>query len=483
MTSVKRNFTYNILYQIMTAVLPLVTAPYIARVIGVKGIGLNSYVYAIVSYFLLFAILGLNNYGNREISRCRDDLGKRSEKFWQIYFMQLMISTLVLIIFLLFCCFGLKEEYRFVGFLSVFYILGAMIDINWFFFGMEQFRTTVTRNSIIKLCTFALTFIIVKKENDLWKYVLLLSVSYFVSQAVLWFFLKKYVTFVKPKIRDVVLHIKPNLVLFLPVLAISIYEIMDKIMIGAISGHIQTGYYDSAYKIIRMPGLIFSALGTVMLPRISNLIAKKQYEAANQYIRDSLQFAIMLSSGMAFGFASIANRFIPIFYGDGYEPCIAIMQCLSPVLIFSSWKSILRTQCLIPRGKDKSYIISVALGAIINLLINSMLIGKIGAFGAAIGTLLSEIVVCIYQTLAVKDELPISKYVKENLCWIIPGIGMFITLKIMQSSFPKSIIGLLIMIVSGAVIYICYSVVIFLVFDRNRGKEMLHRVIRKKVQI
>lgn len=481
MTSVKCNFTYNILYQVLTAVLPLVTAPYIARVIGVNGVGLNSYVYAMVSYFLLFAILGLNNYGNREISRCRDDLDARSSKFWQIYFMQLMISAIVLVVYVLFCCFLLKDEYKFVGALSVFYILGAMIDINWFFFGMEQFKTTVARNSIIKLCTFALTFIIVKKESDLWKYVLLLSVSYFISQAVLWFFLKRHVVFVKPKIKDILQHVKPNLVLFLPVLAISIYEIMDKIMIGAISGHVQTGYYDSAYKIIRMPGLIFSALGTVMLPRISNLVAKKQYDAANQYIRDSLQFAVMLSSAMAFGLASISNRFIPIFYGNGYEPCILIMQCLSPVLIFSSWKSILRTQCLIPKGKDRSYIISVVLGAAINLVINSLLIGRIGAFGAAIGTLSSEIIVCIYQTLAVKDDLPINKYVIENWCWIVSGFGMFFTLKFVEDIFPDSIVGLLMMVASGAVIYISYSAIILFSFDRKRGKDLIQKIVRKKV--
>lgn len=479
MSSVKRNFSYNIFYQILTAILPLATAPYIARVIGPDGVGINSYVYAMVSYFMLFAILGLNNYGNREISRCRDDLNVRSAKFWQIYFMQLTISAIVLILYFLFCCFLIKPEYKYVGLLSCFYIFGAMIDINWFFFGMEQFKTTVTRNTIIKLITFALTFIVVKQESDLWKYVLLLSLSYFVSQAVLWLFLKNHVVFVKPTISEVLLHIKPNLILFLPVLAISIYEIMDKIMIGAISGHIQTGYYEYAYKIVRMPGFVFSALGTVMLPRISNLVAKKEFNTVNQYIRDSLQLSVILSSAMAFGLAGIANRFIPIFYGNGYEPCIRLMQCLAPVLIFSSWKSILRTQCLIPRGKDKSYIISVVLGAVINLIINAILIVRIGAFGAAIGTLSSEFIVCVYQSFASKDELPIKKYILENWYWIIAGVCMYITLIFTDFVFPDNALGLAIMIMFGAIIYILFSATLMFMFDRSRGKELIGKYVRR----
>ncbi len=480
MSSIKRNYTYNLLYHILTTILPLITAPYISRVIGPDGVGLNSYVYAMVSYFMLFAILGLNNYGNREISRNRDDLITRSTKFWQIYFMQLGLSTIVFALYLVFCVYFLKDEYKLVGYLSSFYIVGAMIDINWFFFGMEQFKTTVTRNTIIKLVTFVLTFVLVKNERDLWKYVLLLSFSYFSSEVVLWFFLKKHVVFIKPKWADILSHIKPNLILFLPVLAISIYEIMDKIMIGAISGHIQTGYYDYAYRIIRMPGFIFSALGTVMLPRISNLVAKKEYDSANQFIRDSLQFSVILSSAMAFGMASIAERLIPIYYGPGYEPCIKLMQCLAPVLLFSSWKSILRTQCLIPRGKDKSYIISVVMGAIINLIINSLLIGRLGAIGAAIGTLASEFIVCIYQTIATKDELPIKKYVLENWYWIVSGLCMFLTLKMTNKLFNDNITGMLLMIICGAITYVCYSSLLMLAFDCSRGRVLIGKLFRRK---
>jgi O-antigen/teichoic acid export membrane protein len=480
MSSIKKNFSYNILYQILTTILPLITAPYIARVIGVDGVGINSYVYSIVSYFMLFCMLGLNNYGNREISRCRDNFETRSKTFWQIYYMQLILSVLVITIYFIFVFFLLKKEYRFFATISAFYLFGCMFDVNWFFFGMEQFKTTVVRNCIIKLTTFVLTFLLIKEPTDLWKYMLLLAVSSFASQIILWFFLKKYVVYIKPKFNDIIKHIKPNLILFLPVLAISLYEIMDKIMLGYISGTVQTGLYESAYKIVKMPGLIFTALGTVMLPRISNLVAKKENDAANAYIRDSLQFTVFLSCGMAFGIIAIASRFIPFFYGPGYEESILLLQCLAPVLILSSWKSVLRTQCLIPRGKDRSYIISVFLGAIINLIINGVLIPKIGSLGAAIGTIAAELCVCIYQTYAVKDLLPLSIYFKDNWSFVISGIAMIGCLELVQRFLTDSIKSIIEMVLIGALIYCVIGIGMMALTNKQRLK-MCYSFISKKV--
>lgn len=233
-----------------------------------------------------------------------------------------------------------------------------LIDINWFFFSMEQFKITVTRNSVIKILSMIAVFVFVKRETDVPTYLFIQAFALFASQAALWPFIRKFVVFKKPKISDVVRHIKQNLILSIPIFAISLYEVMDKIMLKMICNVTQTGYYESANKIVRMPQTIFAALGTVMLPRISGMV-KTESDKANAYVRDSLQFVVILASVLMFGIALSASRFIPFFYGAGYDECISLLVMMTPVILFAPWKSVFRSQCLIPRKMDRSYIISV----------------------------------------------------------------------------------------------------------------------------
>ncbi len=466
--SAKVNFSYSMVYQLLNMVLPFVTAPYITRVLGVYGVGANSYTYSVTNYFMMFCLLGLNNYGNRTISRVRDDKISRSKVFWEIYSLQLLCSLIALSAFLFLSFTFLDKEFFIVWLCSSLYIVSSLLDINWFFFGMEQFKLTVTRSCIIRIITFVLTFILVRNPNDLWKYVLLLSVSSFLSQFVLWFFVFDFVSFIKPHINELKSHILPNLVLFLPVLAISLYEIMDKIMLGVICDVTQNGYYDSAVKLVKMPQTIFTALGTVMLPRISGLIAKKEYEPAKHYIRDSMQFVAFLSVLLMCGSISVGDRFIPWFFGLSFSPSIVVFYIMTPVLIFSPWKSVLRTQCLIPMGRDRSYIISVFLGAIINLVLNFVLIPLYGANGAAFSTLCAELLICIYQTMATRDFINIKLLVNDAKIFIFVGIVICILMRFLSGLMGGSSINILFLAVCTVLSFTFFSIVLLYYFEQER---------------
>lgn len=477
MASVKKNYAYNIFYQILNMILPLITAPYVARIIGVDGLGVNTFTYSVVSYFMMVCILGLNNYGNREVSKNRTNKEIRSRLFSEIYSMQLLFSVLSLIAYLLFLFSFYPKDYFLYGMISVIYIISSMLDINWFFFGMENFKITVTRNCIIRVLTVILTFIIVRSKNDLWKYVLLLSLSTLTTQIVLWFFLNKYVSFRLVSFKDFAKHIRPNLILFLPILAISLYEVMDKIMLGSLKGVIQTGYYEAANKIVKIPQTLFASLGTVMLPRISSMVGISE-ERVTEYTRDSMQFVMVLAFPIMFGIMSIAERFVPIFYGAGYEESVTPLIVMSVVLLFSPWKSVLRTQCLIPRGKDKSYVISVFLGAIINLIINTLLIPKYGAMGAVWGTISAEVIVCIYQTYAVSKIQSVSTYFSDNWPFAICGVLMYTILTfIIKPLLSNSLSGLILLIISGAFIYLLIFIILYRLIKPDRFRHMIISII------
>lgn len=426
---------------------------------GAERIGIYSYSYSIASYFGLFILLGLKNYGNRTIAAVRDDKRRLSKTFWSIYLMQLCMAFIIIIVYIGYVVFIASNKT--MAWIQLIYLTSVTLDINWFFFGMEQFKLTVTRNTIIKLLNVILIFLLVKNQNDLYMYAIVMVIGPLLSQLFLWGFLRKYILFVKVTFNEVIEHIKPNLILFIPVIAISIYTIMDRVMLGAMSTMSEVGYYENANKLTTIPAMAITSLGTVMLPRMSNLIAKGEKSEAMKYIRKSLIVSVLLSSSMAFGLSAISKEFVPMFYGSGFEKCAPIISILVLSSIFVSWANVIRTQYLIPNKKDNIYIVSVFLGAIVNVIINLVLIPSMQALGAAIGTIFAEFSVCAYQTYMVRKEIKIWKYLKQSMPILISGIIMYV-LVINVPFVYSNIVTLIIKIAIGVLVYGLLFIVYYL---------------------
>lgn len=424
MSSLKKNFIYNTLYQMLLLILPFITVPYISRVLGAEGVGVYSYTYSIVYYFMILTLLGINNYGNRTIAQNRENKEKLSKTFWEIYSIQIFMGLIMFVLYILYL-FMFNIEYKKIALIQSIYILSAIFDINWFFFGLEKFKITVTRSTVLKLVSLIFIFLFVKSENDIWIYTLILSGSTFFSQLLLLPFMKKEISFYKINYDGIKAHIKPCLILFIPVIAISLYKIMDKIMLGFLTTVIEVGYYEQAEKIINIPTSIVTALGTVMLPRISNLVAKNDKKQILNYIEKSIKFMMFLAFPMSLGLISISNDFIPLFMGEQFNKTAILVNYLSITLIFISFANVIRKQWLVPNGMDNAFIISVIMGAVINLIINFILIPKLNSVGACIGTIVAEFSVMLYQMLYVRKELPILKYLKLILKFLISSIFMF----------------------------------------------------------
>ena len=452
MGEVKKNFLYNIVYQILILIIPIVTVPYVSRVLGSTGIGIYSYTYSIVYYFMMFAMLGLNNYGNRSIAKVRDNKEKLSRTFKEIYCMQIITSiTMIILYFLYLDIFDVK--YKEIALIQSIYVISCLFDINWFFFGIEKFKLTVTRNTIIKFLSLISIFLLVKDKNDIWIYTLIASCSLLLSQLFLWPFIKKYVNNVEIKFKDVIKHFKPCLKLFLPVIAVAIYKVMDKTMIGWFSDVSEVGFYENAEKIINVPNAIIAALGTVMLPRMSNLYAKNRDEESKKVIDKSIKLMMFLAFAMTFGLICISKNFSLIFFGQGFEKSGIIIILLSVTILFLSWGNVLRTQYLIPKEYDKIYIESAFLGAIVNLIFNLIFIPKYASIGACIGTIFAELSVMLYQTISIKNELPIKEYIKDIIPFFIKSIIMFIVIYPFDFINLNNILIIIIQVVLACIVY------------------------------
>ena len=186
MSKIKRNIFYNIAYQILVLIVPIITSPYISRVLGVEGVGTYSYVSSVAYYFFIVVTMGLTNYGNRNIAKHRDDKEARSRIFWSIYFMQLLTGICVLIAYIFYIVFVAETVYKIYFGIYVLYILAACLDINWFFFGMENFKLTTIRNAIVKLITVIMVFIFVKNDGALIAYFVIVAGSTLLSNSIIW---------------------------------------------------------------------------------------------------------------------------------------------------------------------------------------------------------------------------------------------------------------------------------------------------------
>lgn len=468
--SIKKNLGLSSAYQLLNMLIPLVTTPYLSRKLGAAGIGTYSYSYAVAQYFSIFILLGLNNYGVREIAKAKNNIDLLSSVFFEIYSMQAFFGILVTIAY---CFYAIHYAINNSAAIAlILLIFSSSIDINWFFTGLEKFKIIVIRNAIVKLLGTISIFLFIRSSNDAVLYCYIMSIQTFLSQAILWPHLKKEIRIVIPNFKNVIRHFKPNLLLTITVISVTIFKYIDRVMLGLWSSIDQVGFYESSEKIIIVPQLLVIALGNVMLPRISNKLAAGLDDDYESLYR-SISFALFVVTTIGFGIMTVAKEFVPLFYGYGYSVCIHMFYILIPCSFFFAFATMIRTQYILPHGLDSIYIVSGVIGAIVNVVLNSILIPSIGITGAALGTLAAEAVVCIYQVLSVKKFIPLKTCLIKALPFMISGCLMFIIvgeIGVMYSLW----VSLFLKILIGAVIYTLF----LLIFD-----NLLHVNLMKEIGV
>lgn len=429
MNNIKKNLGFQTIYQILNTCLPLITAPYLARVLGAKQLGVFSYTSSVVAYFALVAMLGTINYGTRSIASVKQDVKERSKTFFEIYLLQVLMSIVAMIAYIIYLLMFCKNNFV-ISSIQVLTLISCLFDISWFFFGIENFKITVTVSMFFRVITVIGILFLVRSPQDLWIYTILMLGGTLVSQIVLWGYIPKYIKFVKISFKNLKNHLKGNMLLFVPLLAMSVYHTMDKTMLGVLSTYEQSGYYYNADKVINIPLCVINGIGTVMLPRMTSLYASKKNAEGNKLFLISTEGVAVVSVAMAFGIAAISKEFIPLFFGNGYEACIRLTLMLSPVLIIKGFSNTARTQYLVPLRMENIFTKSVLVGAITNLIFNLLLIPRLGAMGAVIGTLLAELISCVWQFVYMQKTIDLRQCLKASGIYILFGIIMFFAVRI-----------------------------------------------------
>ena len=465
-SSLKVNILYQSFYEILAIVLPLITSPYIARVLGANNLGIFSYTYSIAYYFQLFGMLGIKFYGNRSIAIARSDKSVLNRVYSELLNIHILFSAASLAVYIAYCIF-FERKYSSISYAQTFMVASTLFDISWLFFGLEKFKITVVRNTIIKLISVVLIFLFVRDKSDLWIYTLIMAGSQFVSQAILFGMANRYVSYVRVPFRSMLKHIRPLFVLFIPVISVSLYEYMDKILLGYLGGTLQLGFFENANKILNIPLSIIIAFGSVMLPRMSTLASDKSSSKANKYIKMSCRYMVGFSFAMSCGMAAIAEVFSVVFWGADFAPCGNLIIILSVSLPFSTFASIVRNQDMIPNGKDAQYTVAIIFGAVINLLLNVIFIPKFGAAGSAYATLAAEITVCMSQFFFVRKDFDYIKYIYSSFIFLIPSFVMFMVVFLIGSVCEASLITLVIQFFAGCITFLLISFIALIISKDN----------------
>lgn len=462
--NLKKNLFFSFSYEVLQYILPLITTPYLSRVLGAEGVGTYSFHYSIAYYFFMFAKLGLSNYGNRSIAEVSDSKEKVSSTFCSIYLMQLFSCIVMVLAYLCYCIIG--KNTNVCACILLIYVCSSLLDINWLYFGLEKFQLTVTRNIVIKLLSVIAIFIFVKDKSDVAIYTFILSICPFLSNSILWLKIKKYISFKKVSFSEVVKHIKPNLLLFIPIIAINVYKMMDKTMLGLISDYDYVGYYDNSEKILNIPSSLISAIGSVMLPRITNLIANNESEKEQAYFDKTLIFTAFFSSLMCFGVMGVSKEFVLWYLGDDFLYCSRILMVIMPSSLFLALANVVRTQIIIPHKKDKIYVWSVCLGAAVNLVFNIMFISKYQAVGAGFATILAELTVFIIQVVYTRHMIKNIKAFIVIIPFYIFGIFICFFLKMCTLQFSGLFMVLIVKAAIGFVIYTLLCFIYYIVMNK-----------------
>lgn len=474
--SVIKNYIYYLIFQILSMILPIITIPYVSGILGAEGIGVNAFTFSIAQYFMLFATLGITLYGNRQIAYVRDDLQARNNTFWEICLIKLCTTAVSLASYLIWI-FIFATKFKLIFIIQSINILSIALDISWFFVGLEEFRKTITRNIIVKIMGVALIFIFIKQPKDVWKYVLILASTELLGQASLWIYMPGYVTFPSLKDLKVIRHFTPVMSIFISQVAIQIYSVVDRSMLGILSEESQVGLYDMAQKIVKLSITIVTTLGTVILPNLSNLYIKNDMETIKKQMSKYFLFASYLSIPIMFGIIGIADTLVPWFLGSNFLDSIILLKITSPIIVFCAWSSFLGTY-LVSSNNQKQATTAVIFGAVTNVIFNSIFIPNYEAIGACIGTVIAEFSVFLVEFYFSRNILSFKNSLSSISKYILSSSVMFLVIKFIENCLGVHWYVTFIQIISGVMIYVS----ILFTLKEKMNKEILYKVIYQGVK-
>ncbi len=450
-----KNYAFNMAYQALVLLLPLVTTPYVSRCLGVENIGIYSFTSSIVSYFVLFSTFSFNTYGQKEIAFNQNDEERRSQVFFEIQVRKAVLTVFALITYAVFIF--IQAKYRVFYLIQFITVFSVFWDVSYFFQGMEKYEITVIRNAVVKMLGVVCIFLFVRDSGDLGVYIFIQCVSTLVGNLTLWPYLRKYVSARYFRKFSLTKNFRVIFELFIPTLSVQLYFTIDRTMLGLMCENtIESGYYEQALKIMRLCQTLITSFGAVLISGITRMMSRKEDEKIRETVLDCISIGLFLAVPMAFGLIAVSGYFTPIFFGTGYDKVPRILSILSVIIILSALSNVAGNAVLIPTGRHNYLTIATGAAALVNIILNSILIPRFMASGAAAASVISEMVVLIIEYYFARDYLCFKRIFVSLLKYILAGLIMFVSLKCISFFLADTLSDLqmtILLVVCGAAIY------------------------------
>lgn len=408
---ISANIIYNILNQVVTLIVPLILSPYVARVLSAELIGEYSYALANSSYFVLIESLGLSLYGMLKISSNRDNKEFISAIFKEIMIAKILLMVIFVAVYIItFVIFA--NSNKLLCMIMVLNIISTGIDSTWFLMGMEDFKTTTLRNIMVRIVNVILIITLVKSENDFLTYALIMQSSNVLSFIVVFPTVKKYIMPVSASYKRIIEHIRNSIVYFVPGIINTIFTSADKTVLGAFANNYEVGVYEQASKISTLCGSVINSVSNVVLPRVTYLNHNASKDESKKILVKTLKYASIVSIAVSAGIICVADEFVPLFFGLGYDKSSVLLKILSVNVLMNVLANYIGQQCLVATNKQREYNIAIAAGAVLNLLMNILLVKSLQSEGVSLASAFSAIITFVMIIYFSKDTINIKDVVK-----------------------------------------------------------------------
>ena len=448
---IMNNFFYNLLYQLVIALVPLITLPYKTRVLSPDTIGVYSYVFSVLSYVLMLGSIGMGLYGQRSIAYVKDNRFERSRILYELILLKAMSLFIVAVIFYLF--FGLSSIYRVYYLIFGVEIFISMFDVTWFFQGIEDFKRISLINIVTRVLNVIFIFLFVKSDSDLLVYVVLTVVFDVLPIILLLFSLLKYVQLVNFKDIRVFSHLKLCLLLFIPQICIQIYTECDKIMLGSLQGDIsEVGYYDYSNKIIQIVLKIIISLTTIMLPVIAYQFSVNNHDKIKRYVDELVNFVVFFGLPITFGLISVCDNLVLVIFGSNYFRVSILLKILAFSILPISLTDVVE-RYLISTKNEVRFTVYIVIGMFVNLVLNLVLIRYFSSVGVALATIVTEFVVLFIEFPIIKKLVNVGVVIGNFFRYGFFSVLMMV-LVYMVGQFGCSVWVLLVQVLVGLLFYL-----------------------------
>lgn len=455
---VLKNYLYNLTYQMLNIIIPFITAPYVSRVLGPSGVGDYNYIYGIVSYFGVFAVTGTVAYGQREIAKRQKDIVSRSKLFWDIFYFRLFSTVLVTIVYSYFTM-NFLIKYRPLLLVNYVLIFSWILDVSWYFQGVENFKVTAVRNSFVRIISTVMIFVFVKSRTEVWLFTLIMCGSSLLGNVTMIPYLKNEIKILNVNLKEIFSRTRGIMSLFFPVIAIQLYTVLNKVMLGAMGSSREVGFYSQGNQVITVGTTVIYAFVAVLTPRIAALYAEKNDIQIKKYMSNAIANVYFMGLPMMMGCIAVAKLFVPVFFGKGYGPVVLLMQVMSVLFVIIGIDQLVGT-FLVSMNKQNIFTVAVTVAAVVNIIFNTLFIYLgMGALGVAYATIISELSTTIIEIIGLRSYIKLSDFYFYFIKYLIPSVIMYVAIRILNIFLAYGTLKLVILIVMGVLIYFMYMII------------------------